>query len=315
MKPVTILIPAYKPQHLAQTLISVLAQSYVDTHLVIGNHASNHDDHDAITTIIQDVLHTTPFDYHDTSAICPGDQVAHYQYLWDEAQTDLVRFVYDDDVIYPASTSYLVYLMSYNAQCVMAWHQRHWIDDRGQLLRAPSLIAQEEVIKSSRENILRLMAVHKNFIGEPSFVLFDKSQCAFTMDYTPLGAVTPRHYLGDVTHYLEATRHGCAVGGGAHLGAFRMHANQDSNQRNPRHALGIVDWEMIMRHEFVAGNINETTAIDWSNTIIKTYWREMERFPSLKTFYSRLSADAAFGRLKQLEGFMADYTALRVNHA
>lgn len=311
MRLVTILVPAYKPEHLYTTLASIDAQTYPRIKVIVGNHSPNENDHH----MINDMAQRYDFEVINTHLICPGDQVAHYAYLWDQADSDLVRFVYDDDVIYPSSTSYLVDLADHHRDAVMFWHQRHWIDGAGRFLRAPGFINQDELMKSSRENILRLMAMHKNFIGEPSFVMMDRSKCAFTMTYAPLGELAPRHYLGDVTSYLEATRHGPAVGGGAHLGAFRLHANQDSNKDNPRHTLGMVDWEMFMRYEYLGGNINRVTAEDWGRTVLQTYWAEMERRPQLRLFHSRLSADMAFNKLASMSGFLQDYHALRMNLA
>lgn len=278
MATVSILIPAYKPDYLEKALISAQYQTFKDVEILIGD--------DTVDGRLRKIVER--FDDPRIRYFHHGfrDGRRNSRQLWERATGKYVKWLYDDDILMPASVETLVAALDNNPTSVLAFHERVYIDDKETVVYVPpSLIGAGETALIDRHFLVEnMVALANNFIGEPSNVMMvrDRVDFSLAMVYRAWNVV----YLTDVVMYLNMAEHAPIVLVGGYLSCFRRHAAQCSNVASPIVAAGYYEWELMMRGEAAQGQIS-------ASGLIKG--REQ-----MKRVYSHGINNLGFGELKPL---------------
>jgi glycosyltransferase involved in cell wall biosynthesis len=306
---VSVMMPAFNPRYLREAMRSVLAQTHENLELLIGDNSGNPE----IRTIIAEI--------GDPRVVyVPSHQVTNASVhlnsiiLWERARGRYVRFVYDDDLAYPRSTEVLLDLLKGQPPCAMAWHQREVIDAEGRLMGRIDVFGAAPKTVMDRPRLLTNLARRLNFVGEPSFVMFDRQvhrhfRCSAYEGFD-------LRFLGDVAMYMDAASSGLLAASNEFLGGFRKHGAQTSSVASPRFIMGCVEWEVIFRNELVLGRLPEDQAIAALRGLTMLYRNYETQLPGLIDFRTRLDADLESGRVAaQTPAFNAAYRELAALHA
>jgi glycosyltransferase involved in cell wall biosynthesis len=289
---VSVLMPAFKPEYLREALVSVLDQSHANLELLVGDNSGDPE----IRRILSD-YDDPRITYVPSHQVTCGSVQINHQLLWWRAKGRYVRYVYDDDVAYKRSTEVLLGLLQRYPHCAMAWHQRDVIDAASRVTDREGLIGPGQVLVMDRPMLDANLASHMNFIGEPSFVMFDRAR------YRDFGFNRyddfEFRFLWDVAAYLDATMHGNAVGSAEFLGGFRKHGTQISTGASPNYVFGCVEWEVVYRNELVAGRLSAEKAYPAMVRVLQLYRANRAKLPVLNAFHDRLHRDLQARRLAE----------------
>jgi len=240
MPAVSILIPAYRPDYFDACVASALAQTHRDFELIVS------DD-------------------------CPGDDVERLLAKWDDpriryernptprcyatnrdnllrlAQGQYLKFLFDDDLLYPRSVQMLLEAVR-STGAKIAFHPRHFIDATGRVLGAPMAVPAGHVSRITAEGIYRqVIARAVNPIGEPSNILIE-AEALHAITHPFEVEARPSRFLADVSMIYNFARAGHdIVGIGVFGSAFRQHAGQNSSEAAPGSAAGVFEWELLAR--------------------------------------------------------------------
>lgn len=289
---VSVLIPAFKPAYLKEALQSVLRQTHRNLEVLVGDDSG----HPTIRAVIEEL--GDPRVVHLPSHLITGGNVRlNALMLWWRSKGRYVRYVYDDDVIYPRSTEVLLGLLKGHDGCAMAWHQRDVIDESSRIIGRLDFLKERQQAVIDRELMVQNLATMANFIGEPSFTMFDR-QVHPDFRFNRYEDYDLR-FLWDVGSCLEATRFGPAVGSCEHLGGFRVHGEQISNAGKPNYVFGCIEWELVFRNELVRGRFDEERAYDVLKRMRRLYDIKLPLAPTLAPFRERLDHDLEHGLIVQ----------------
>lgn len=295
-------MPAYKHEHFAAALASVLAQTHRNLEVLVGDNAGDgrierlvHEAGDPRVRVVPN---------HMVSGA--GARLNHL-ILWQRASARHVRYVYDDDLIDPRSTTVLLEMLHQPQRCVMAWHQRRVIDAHGNLRQRHGVLAEDQRVLLDRRLLLQNMARWLNFVGEPSFLMLDRDAISH-FDFNRYARIDLA-FLWDIAMLLEASRDGLLAGSGEFLGSFRLHEGQVSSSAN---LYGALEWELVFREELAAEAIDDATFAEAAPRLLGLYQHAKPGLPALEMFQARLLQDTKHGRVREgLPLLRAEYLALR----
>jgi hypothetical protein len=229
---VSVLMPAFKPEHFEAALRSVVGQTHAHLEVLVGDN-SGHADIQRIIDAVGDPR-VTRIPNHAVSNKSPR---LNHMILWLRAKGRYARFVYDDDLVYERSTEVLLQQLKTVPRCVLAWHQRDVIDEHGALRWRHGVLPEDGSAVLDRRLLLDNMSKFLNFVGEPSFTMFDREAIAH-FDFNRY-ARFDMAFLWDIAMYLGIAENGLAAGVGEFLGGFRLHGGQVSSAAN---VFGAVEW-------------------------------------------------------------------------
>jgi SAM-dependent methyltransferase len=155
-----------------------------------------------------------------------------------------------------------------------------------------------------------LVPIH-NFIGEPSNTLLRRELVDIETVYTYDGLKLD--YLADVASYLNLSEQAPLVGVGGCLSAFRRHAAQSSHSSSPRLSAGLYEWELMIRKESEAGNLDDHQRELARRSLRWHYASYVRSMPEIARLASRLDGLVANGTagLRSSETFEADLQTAR----
>jgi glycosyltransferase involved in cell wall biosynthesis len=231
---VSILIPAYnKPQFLKIALESVLSQSYSNLEIIICDDSSN----DGVQKMITAYLAKYPqIQYFNNGGPMGQYGIKNGSKCLQICTGEYVNFLMDDDVFYPTKIEKMIKYLK-GDEVSMVTSQRNRIDGDGNLL--PDITATKRItdvvkIFDGVELGKVMLFKKRNFIGEPTTVLFKKK---YIDGY---GIYMGRQYLCnvDMAMWLSLLSYGKCVYIPEILSSFRVHQEyQKSFDKNVR-ALG-----------------------------------------------------------------------------
>lgn len=169
---VTIAIPAYSPRFFAAALDSALAQTYANLEIVIRDDSRD----GAIESIVRSRRSRAPLDYaRNPSRLGPR---ANYVECFERASGAFVKFLCDDDLLTPGCVANLMAAFQRVPDLTLATSRRYRIGADAELLpdqpaTMPIVGADKVVSGVSLANAMLMVGL--NMIGEPSTVLFRKS--------------------------------------------------------------------------------------------------------------------------------------------
>jgi glycosyltransferase involved in cell wall biosynthesis len=303
---VSVLMPAFKERHFTQALRSVLEQEHANLEVLVGdNSGQGH-----ILRIVEEFADPR-VTYVPSHHVTDGSAKLNHVLLWHRAHGRYVRFMYDDDVVAPRSTSVLLDLLRSQPGCALSWHQRQLIDEHDNVTARHGPLAEDRRAVMDRSLLLDNMAKFLNFVGEPSFVMIDRA-AAPDFNFNRYDRYDTA-FLWDVAMYLSTTERGLAHGSGEFLGSFRVHRGQVSSRAN---VFGAVEWELVFRQELCAGRVSLEQFHTMLPKLLGLYQATKDTLPALQRFQAQLLEDAQAGRLREsTPAFLSHYEPLLAHHS
>ena len=212
---VSVCIPVYRGEEfLAETIRSVLDQTYRDFELVVLDNASP-DDSGRIARSFGD--HRIRVETNLTTLPQPEN--------WREAvrlcRAPLIKLVCADDLLHPRCLEYQVGPMEADPGLAVVAARRHMIDERSRVLVPRRGLIGLTGVRSSVEVARHVVRSGANPIGEPGGVLFRRAH------YFAVGGWRPDHrFVMDLDLWIRLLQHGEFLGLPETLAAFRI--GQDS---------------------------------------------------------------------------------------
>ncbi|WP_397449130.1 glycosyltransferase [Pseudomonas sp. NA-150] len=167
---VSIVIPAYKPDHFEATLVSALRQNHDQIEIVICDDSPS----DAIAAIVDRVRVTSPWPirYVRNEARLGKTQTLARGIA--EASGNYIKFLYDDDILFPDCVGLLFEALEQHPEISLASSHRQFIDEHNNFL--PDTLSTrfpfaQSTILDGKELLFFLGQQPINFIGEPSSVM------------------------------------------------------------------------------------------------------------------------------------------------
>jgi len=248
MPTVSIIIPAYRPDHLKMAIESALTQTFTDMEILIGD--DNRDGR----------LAGLVGEFDD-----PRIQYIHHGFndgginniiaLWNRAKGQYIKPLFDDDFLTNTSVEALVAALRDNPDASMSFHERVFINENNQIVDKPhELLRPGHTARLDRAFLIKNMVCEvNNFVGEPSSVMFNPAHVKVENLFSYKG-IRPE-FLFDVVMYLQAAQAAPVVAVGGYLSAFRKHSQQGSNEHSAIFSAGLFEWEMLLRGEAADGNL------------------------------------------------------------
>jgi len=204
-------IPVYRGgQFLAETIRSVLDQTYRDFELVILDNASP-DDSGRIARSFGD--HRIRIETNASTLPQPEN--------WREAvrlcRAPLIKLVCADDLLHPRCLEYQVGPMEADPGLAVVAARRHMIDERSRVLVPRRGLTGLTGVRSSVEVARHVVRNGANPIGEPGGVLFRRAH------YFAVGGWRPDHrFVMDLERWIRLLQRGEFLGLPETLAAFRV---------------------------------------------------------------------------------------------
>lgn len=280
MATVSILIPAYKSQHLARAIGSALHQTFTDVEILVGD-----DTPDAALESIVKSINDPRIEYFHH-----GFQkgTLNFQALLERARGQYIKWLFDDDLLMPTSVETLVAALRANPDSPMAFHGRVMIDTNDNITFTPSpLLEMGQTARVDRAFLVQNMVGKlNNFIGEPSNTMLNRER----IGETPLFNYRSwrLNFVGDVALYLNMSELGSLVAVGGYLSAFRQHAGQCSDQSSPNFSAGLYEWELMIRGEASDGLLSGPALQDAKRYLTRFYAPWTRSLPEIARFAANL---------------------------
>jgi glycosyltransferase involved in cell wall biosynthesis len=301
---VSVLMPAYNPRYFKEALDSVVNQTHRHLEILVGDNNGD----GSVQAVIAEVGDPRVV-YIPTHHVTNKSARLNHMVLWWRASSRYVRYVYDDDVVFPRSTEVLLNLIRQVPGCAFSWHQRAVIDEASRVRAIRGVLNTHDAVVLDRKTLLVGFGQYFNFVGEPSFAMFDR-EVVRHFDFAQ-HAGTELRFLLDVALCLEAARSGPCAGSREFLGGFRQHGGQFSTVGSKNFVYGCVEWELILRQECVAGSLSADEAAAALIRVAGLYEGYKAQVPVLAEFQHKLVEDMCSRRIAEsTPRFLADYQAL-----
>lgn len=275
MPKLTIAIPAYKAAYLADAIASVLTQDYVDYELLISDDRGDGSIREVVSQFSDSRI-----------KLLDGPRrglVANSAFLWDAASSEYIKFLYDDDLLYPSALGHLIQLIEKRADFVYAFCNRLVIDGRGQVRERMTAFPGDRWMWFDADYIPKYMMERiVNKVGEPSNLLIRRSAFESSRCLTEFAGFPIRHLI-DVAFYMNAGLVGPCVATPQYLSAFRIHEGQVSARtQDPAFSAGVFEWEIFLRGSVQIGLVEPGVALKGVAPLDAHYAKHAERFEELQ---------------------------------
>src|SRR5258708_5307193 len=200
MAPVSILIPAFKPDYLGRALISAQQQTFEDIEILVGDDTPD----GALEEIVRRIDDPRIQYLHHGF----GDGTRNAQQLWERASGKYIKWLFDDDLLMPTSVAVLANALGEHPESALAFHGRVFIDSNDVVTFVPPALLKpgERGLIDRKFLVEQLLGQVHNFIGEPSNVMLrrDLVDAASFLDYGGLKL----DFLADVAMFLNLAERG-----------------------------------------------------------------------------------------------------------
>lgn len=305
---VSILIPAYRATWLNQAIGTALAQTFSDFELLISDDSAD----DKIEQLVGKWSDPRIQYFKNPKRGAPGSNRDH---LISRARGEYLKFLFDDDFLYPRSIETLV-AMARATGCKLAFHSRDVIDERGKwigrdrffivpdrengleflLYKArrkaafldPVKMAMfrkpDSVIVAPQYFFNQMIGKANNLIGEPTNLLIHAETLRNLGKPFQLGGHRLR-FLTDMALYANFFASGAVVAGTSWVGsAFRMHGAQTSGRQYPGYSAGLFEWDLFGRWAFDIGALSHDRLQSQHERLMAMYKPEADNYPELRRF-------------------------------
>jgi hypothetical protein len=239
---VSVLIPTYNgARFVAETIRSVLDQTYSDFELLVGDDGSS----DATVEIVRDLTLGDP----RVQVLVYDRNIGSFNsvnHLYAVARGTYVKYLLQDDLLAPTAIETFVRALDANPQVVLATSRRLLIDEQGGLLpdgphSAP--ITTTAGVIAGRELGDLVLANMLNVIGELSTAMFRRG---LELGDPPLSIDTREMVAnGDIALWLKLLAQGDAFYTPEPLSSFRQHPEQCSRDEGVWVG-GLTEWPVMV---------------------------------------------------------------------
>jgi glycosyltransferase involved in cell wall biosynthesis len=301
--PITIAVPAYKPAFLKDALSSALNQTYINIELLISI--------DSPDSAVADIVGA--FD-DSRIRVLKGPRrglAANSDFLWRTARTDLIKYLYDDDVLAPTCVEELKDALLAVDRAAYAFCRRHLIDSDGRITASPPLFESPHN-KSWRCAVpaATILRTRINVLGEPTNLLIRRSSFPMQSPMSEIDGLPILHNV-DLCLFINAPADRYVVGTPRFLSAFRAHEDQATQKTNaPAFVASIYEWEIFMRASLRRRLLPADMLCKALGGQIFKYEQNEHRFPilsRLKPGLHRLIGE--IGRGERIDGLDAPFRA------
>ena len=289
MPKISVLIPAYRPDHLDTAIASVFAQTVSDWELIVGDDSDGAD----VESVVGKWEDPRVRYVRNPRKQMPG---ANRDLLVGLASGRFIKFVFDDDFLLPRSIE-LLCAAAEPVGAKLVFHARHVINRAGAVTESITKIPAGRVMGVPPEYLFgQMIGKVYNFIGEPTNTLIDTETVRSLPN--PFGVDDMRmRFLTDVALYVNlASRQLPIVGMGYFGSAFRVHAAQTSATRGIAFGAGIFEWDLFNRWAADRGHLAAAEASQGIATVHESYRRHVELRPELAAFLALGTAPDGNGR-------------------
>jgi glycosyltransferase involved in cell wall biosynthesis len=280
---VSILIPAFRPNWLDVAIASALAQTHADFELLISDDSAGSD----IESVVSKWDDPRIRYLRNPERGQPG---ANRNHLIAQARGEYLKFLFDDDFLFPHSLEYLLETVRATG-ARLAFHARHFVDANGRVLASPSLVQAGTIAVMEQDFFFdRLIGACVNSIGEPTNILLH-AETLRSMD-SPFHLDGRRmRFLTDVALYTNFAAHGHVMAGVGYFGsAFRQHGEQTSGKRYPGFSAGYYEWELLRRWSVDAGLLSAQGFARGNANMMSMYGQQVAHYPELGAFVALAGA-------------------------
>jgi predicted SAM-dependent methyltransferase/glycosyltransferase involved in cell wall biosynthesis len=221
---VSIVIPGYRARYFEAALSSALAQTYGNIEIIVLDDSDN----DEIRQLIEASTGAGRVRYlKNTPRLGEGHSVTRGIR---EARGELVKPLYDDDVLLPHCVERMVQGMQACPDAALLISRRYTINAAGERFEEQTLAAANASCEISGLSMAAFtLATGRNFIGPPSSVMLRRAD-ALTMAPTVMSfSGFEIQGAGDVALYLHLLGRGECVFLADLLSEFRVHDNHTSS--------------------------------------------------------------------------------------
>ena len=280
MARVSVLIPAFRPDYLRQAIASVLAQTFSDYELLISDDCPD----DGVKRVVRE--------FGDKRIrLLEGPRqglVANSAFLFEQAQGQFLKYVYDDDFLLPFAISKLGTLLNSRPEASFAFCMRHFVSADGSLRDPPRGIKAGPARMFADADLRGVMVSNlTNYVGEPTNTLIRRSFFP-DADCLRVYAGLPIRHLIDMAFYLNALKQGPSIGLGEVHAAFRRHGSQTTSTNNPGLSIGVLEWEILIRSDVGEGRITPESALSGLEELERRYVAIGRAYPELDAFREAL---------------------------
>jgi glycosyltransferase involved in cell wall biosynthesis len=228
----------------------------------------------------------------------PREAGSNRDYLIRCSDGEYIKFVFDDDFLFPYSLDTLVRAADMT-KAAIAFHGRIVIDAFGIPLEDWTWIAEGSIAHiTGIEVIQNVLRERKNLIGESFNSLIRREILEeYPNSFDFLGYRLMWHT--DVALYLDLAAAGFTFCGlGVPGSAFRRHQGQYSSGLSSALSAGLFEWEMFLRWGLLKGFIDADCYLAGMKSLPAEYQESLERYPELEKFLSLdLSSENSSGAL------------------
>jgi glycosyltransferase involved in cell wall biosynthesis len=289
MPRVSVLIPAFRPDYLDLSLASALCQTYRDMEVIVGD--------DSRGTEIRSIVERWA-DPRVRYLVNPASQQpgTNRDMLLAAANGEYLKFLFDDDFLYPSSVELLVAGADRLAGALV-FHERQFVDAHGRPLPTARVLQPGQVARFSSTGLLEaLVGGIFNFIGEPSNVLVRAEALAGIAQPFAIDGERMR-FLTDVALYTNFAVQDLPIIGIGHVSsAFRRHATQNSAPGAPIFSAGLFEWELVARWCADQGKIRPELATAAIAAVRDLYLPHVEHYGELAGFLELGTGAGTAGR-------------------
>jgi glycosyltransferase involved in cell wall biosynthesis len=254
-----------------------LAQTFSDFELLISDDCAD----ESVSSVVSKWADARIRYCKNPNRQAPG---ANRDHLLGLAQGRYVKFLFDDDFLFPQSVEALVDIAR-QTQSHLVYHGRHKVDAYGRILASPLPVPAGQYETLSRRVFFeRTLGQIDNIIGEPSNILIDME--AFRKLERPFAiGGFPMRFLTDVSLYINFVSEGFTVTGIGLMGsAFRQHPQQNSNTSFPAFSAGLFEWELFLRWATDKGDLAPAQYAIAVANLHGRYRQFVAQFPELGPF-------------------------------
>ena len=223
---VTVAIPAYSERYFGDAFASALAQHYAPLEILVEDDSPG----DAIERTVRGAADARVRYVRNPRRL---GFAGNFTACFAAAHGDLIKFLNDDDRLLPHCVEALAGVLEANPAIVLATSRRQVIGPSGEPVpgtRATQPLALASALFIGRELGDVALVNSVNFIGEPSTVMFRRSQLAVEGDSIFRWGGRDYHCLADLSVWLRLMRTGLAYYGAEALSEFRRHPGQEQDR-------------------------------------------------------------------------------------
>lgn len=282
---VSVLIPAYRVTWFQQALQSALTQTYQNIEIIICDDSPN-DDIAKIARVAAASDNRVSYFRNDP----PQGPLGNFLRCFTLAKGEFIKFLNDDDLLAQTCIEKLLQAFRQHPSVTLVTSSRKRIDETGNELSdipATRLLSKRNCELEGISCANALISLQTNFIGEPTTVMFRKSDLAWVKPNLASFGGMQAVGAGDVAMWLNLLGRGNAFYIAEPLSFFRIHAGQRQNEL-PIQVAGQQTWRGFIFHGQRLGLMTSRAVWGIKRRFTATEsWRYM-RMKSTKPFKLRL---------------------------